>query len=150
MDYIGGHINNAINIQHDIFLENISKLIDKYHNMDIIIIHCMYSVTRGPLCCDFRDFYQALLQQTDKYRDALENIQLTQNQFDNLCKQRVLLLKDKFRNFVSNCCQRIEIDDLIQDFDKTYWNCKDNQFTMFRTSGLVLSFDIQLYLHFRS
>merc|ERR1711971_642641 len=51
LDFVGGHIKYAVNIQHDTFLQSVPRIIEQYHAVERIVIHCMYSAHRGPKCC---------------------------------------------------------------------------------------------------
>ena len=148
LDYVGGHIKKCTNIQHDQFLQNVPHIIDQYHATDRIIIHCMYSAHRGPKCCglycdaldillnvsqcnpfddtdslEIKKYYERQLQQFEIYR-ALRDIQLTQTQFDNLRKQKVLLLDGGFFGFI-NHLHRDTIATFIDDFDAAQWHEQD-------------------------
>eukprot|EP01084_Bolivina_argentea_P224788 380038_1 len=146
LDFIGGHIKNAMNISYHIFESNMPQIINKYNNFDIIIIHCMHSQYRAPKCCDLycvlvnvalhlsqhnttnikiKKYYNNFLNKNKTYKKLFDQILvLNQDEFNNLRKQKIMLLEDGFQNFVSKYHKSIE---LIQNFDPQYWNLKENR-----------------------
>ena len=138
LDYPGGHIKGCINIEQEIFKKNIPLLIQKYHETPNIIIHCMYSQCRGPLCCrSYCVGVESLLHEfhdkeytSDLFDNSIENedwkglkdVTMDQQMATNLTQQNVFLLKEGFRGWVN------EFKDdtrYVEDFDMEHWVCEE-------------------------
>ena len=149
LDYPGGHIKGSLHFQHDRFRNEIAKIIARYHQMATVIIHCMYSCSRGPKCCKlYCDALNILLnisqhnaiendveariqqhhldemQNDRQWRQALDAFDLSKVQFDNLCNQKVLLLSGGFFGFLNGLKEQNR-DSFVIEFNPFLWEWKD-------------------------
>ena len=103
-----------------------------------IVIHCMYSQSRGPMCCrwyclaiesllkhyknkdddDGNDdpFKQCIKQNADF--EILKTISLDETLFNNLLNQQVYVLKNGFRGWVNKFKDN---EKYVKDWDEQHW-----------------------------
>lgn len=134
LDYPGGHITGAINIYHEDFIKKLPELVDEYNMKSKIIIHCMYSQSRGPMCCknyclaiesllkyhnnnDYGEIEQCIKQNQDF--EILKSINLDDKLYDNLLNQQIYVLKNGFRGFVNKFRENTKY---VTDFDIKHWH----------------------------
>ena len=135
LDYPGGHIKGGINIYHQDFINKLPQLINKYNMKSKIIIHCMYSQSRGPLCAKYyclaiesllkcynnnnknHLIFEQCIKQNQDF-EILKTINLDDTLFDNLLNQQIFVLKNGFRGFVNKFRDN---DKYITDFDLKHW-----------------------------
>eukprot|EP01083_Nonionella_stella_P053714 141972_1 len=141
MDYLGGHINGAINIEHINFITKLKQMIDTYYKVKNIVFHCMYSQCRGPMCCNW--YCMALTALLNDYANAHNNdninqdsfmkiclhesedfnvlfdVEMDEEKYNHLCHQNIYVLHLGFVHFVNKYR-----DDkrLVVDFDASFWN----------------------------
>eukprot|EP01084_Bolivina_argentea_P150133 262183_1 len=147
MDYLGGHIKGAINIQHTSFIKQIKQLIENHYKVKNIIFHCMYSQSRGPLCANWycmaleglltefhlndNDNIQSYEQSVYLNKCLNENtdfsvlleIEIDQNKYKYLCNQNIYVLRHGFVNFVNKYRND---KSLVSDFDNSFWITQRN------------------------
>eukprot|EP01084_Bolivina_argentea_P215600 366053_1 len=134
LDYPGGHIKTSINIFHEEFINKVPFIINKYNNISNIIFHCMYSQSRGPMCCKWyclavecllknynknnneKSFQQCIEESKDF--EILKSIDLDQKMYNNLVNQNIMLLKGGFRDWVNKYKDNGEY---VEDFTMEYW-----------------------------
>eukprot|EP01083_Nonionella_stella_P077782 212554_1 len=135
LDYPGGHIKTSVNIFHEEFIKQLPVLIEKYNHKTNIIMHCMYSQSRGPGCCRWyclgiecllrnyhknkneQEFAQCIEQDEDF--EVLKSITLDDTTYQNLINQSVLVLKGGFRAWVNKYKDN---DKYVEDFEMQHWN----------------------------
>ena len=129
-DFIGGNIRDAINIPHDEFVSNIPNIINNYYKTKNIIFHCMYSMHRGPECCDwYINAINALLNNdklligrlcSNEHEDfaALIDMKLDNEKREYLKQQNIHLLFQGFSNFLH---KNKTNSPLIDNFDQDHW-----------------------------
>lgn len=135
LDFVGGHIKGAINIYHEDFINKLPFIVSKYNTKSKLIIHCMYSQSRGPMCCQWyclgiesllknynkkqedKSFEQSIQENSDF--EILKTIDLDENMYNNLLNQGIYLLKDGFRGWVNKFKDN---DKYVEDFDINHWN----------------------------
>ena len=87
-------IHKAVNIPAFHFIQTAPSLASMYKDYDYIIIHCMMSHSRGPMCAStLNDCYQ-----NEKYKDS---------------KVEIKIMRGGFERFYNNYGERRELFDSI-------------------------------------
>eukprot|EP01084_Bolivina_argentea_P083204 150664_1 len=143
MDYLGGHIKGAINIEHINFIKKIKELIEKYYKIKNIIFHCMYSQCRGPMCANWycmaltalltefdinnisnqlddhkqQSFMKICLNESEDFSELFD-MKMNKEKYNYLCNQNIYILHLGFVHFAN----RYRNDtNLVIDFDEKFW-----------------------------
>ena len=133
LDYPGGHIRGCLNVHHEDFIKTLPRLIAEYHHKANIIVHCMYSQSRGPLCCQlYCSGIECLLKHYGKDKaeqqfacvddnsdfEILKSITLDEATFADLSRQNVLLRKGGFRGWLNEFQGSPRY---VEEFDMEHW-----------------------------
>ena len=136
LDYVGGHIRNSINIEHEVFLTRTSlvKVVKMYGRKKNFVLHCMYSQCRGLKCLQaYRTFVEEIV---DLYYQNLKStlrevfvvsasLTLTPQFVFDVMAQNIYVLRGGFHAWINYFYSMKEVNYFVTGFEEKEWDIRN-------------------------